>query len=67
MSGRFLCTFWRGGNNELTLIGKDGIATDKPENMILNELTNFPEIDYDTQTALLQKLVAQAVSKVKVV
>jgi len=52
-------------NNELTLIGKDGIATDKPENMILNELTNFPEIDYDTQTALLQKLVAQAVSKLK--
>ena len=52
-------------NNEQTLIGKDGIASDKPENMILNELANFPEIDYDIQADLLHKLVGQSILKLK--
>lgn len=52
-------------NNEQTLIGKDGIASDKPENMILNALVSLPEIDYDTQSDLLHKLVGQAILKLK--
>jgi type III restriction enzyme len=52
-------------NNQETLIGKYGINADKPENLILNELINFSEIDYDSQTELLQKLVGQAITKFK--
>ena len=50
-------------NSEQTLIGKYGIAADKPENMILNELISLPEVDYDTQSELLYKLVGQAIAK----
>lgn len=52
-------------NSDQTLIGKYGIASDKPENMILNELVSLPEIDYDTQSDLLYKLVGQAVTKLE--
>jgi type III restriction enzyme len=52
-------------NSDQILIGKYGIAADKPENMILNELVNFPEIDYDTQSDLLHKLVNQAMTRLK--
>lgn len=50
-------------NAQETLIGKYGISADKPENLILNELINFSEIDYDSQAELLQKLVGQAIAK----
>jgi type III restriction enzyme len=52
-------------NAQTTLIGKYGINADKPENLILNELINFSEIDYDSQAELLQKLVGQAIAKLK--
>lgn len=52
-------------NSQTTLIGKYGINADKPENLILNELINFAEIDYDSQAELLQKLVGQALVKLK--
>lgn len=52
-------------NAEQILIGKDGIVSDKPENMIINALTNMPEIDYDTQSNLLYKITAQAVAKLQ--
>ncbi len=52
-------------NSEQTLIGKYGIASDKPENMILNELISLPQIDYDTQSDLLYKLVGQAITKLE--
>ncbi len=50
-------------NAQETLIGKYGINADKPENLILNELINYSEIDYDSQAELLQKLVGQAIAK----
>jgi len=50
-------------NAQETLIGKYGISADKPESLILNELINFSEIDYDSQSELLQKLVGQAISR----
>lgn len=52
-------------NAQETLIGKYGINADKPENLILNELINFSEIDYDSQSEILQKLVGQAIDKLK--
>lgn len=52
-------------NARETLIGKYGIYGDKPENLILNELVNFPEIDYDSQADLLQKLVGQAMGQLQ--
>jgi len=59
---RFLA---RKENSEQILIGRYGIAADKPENLILNELISLPEIDYDTQSELLYKLVGQAMDKMK--
>lgn len=52
-------------NAQETLIGRYGINADKPENLILNELINYSEIDYDCQAELLQKLVGQAIAKLK--
>ncbi len=52
-------------NAQETLIGRYGINADKPENLILNELINYSEIDYDSQAELLQKLIRQAIDKLK--
>lgn len=52
-------------HKEMTILGKGGISQDKPENMIVNELINFPEIDYDTTSELLFKLTFQAIEKYK--
>jgi len=45
------------------VIGKGRIIPDSLENIIVNELINFPEIDYDNQSDLLFKLAGQAVEK----
>jgi type III restriction enzyme len=39
------------------------IRNDTPENLIVNELINFPEVDYDEQADFLFKLATQATSK----
>jgi type III restriction enzyme len=36
---------------------------DTPQNQIVSELINFPELDYDQNAALLYKLVGQALAK----
>jgi len=41
------------------------IVIDSPENLLVNELINYPEIDYDTQAGLLFKLAHQAIEKFK--
>ncbi len=41
-----------------------GVERDTPENTIVNELINFPEIDYDENSALLYKLAKQAIGKI---
>lgn len=43
--------------------GGGKIILDTPENLIVNELINYPEIDYDSQSEILFKLAAQAVEK----
>ncbi len=46
-----------------TVVGKGRFAYDRPENIIVNELINQPEIDYDEHADLLFKLAGQAVQK----
>ncbi|MFZ6006159.1 MAG: DEAD/DEAH box helicase [Nitrospirota bacterium] len=45
------------------VIGKGRIIIDTPERIIVNELINYPEIDYDEQADLLFKLAEQAAAK----
>lgn len=45
--------------------GKGRIITDNPLNIIVNELMNYSEIDYDAQSDLLFKLSGQAIDKFK--
>lgn len=45
------------------VIGKGRIVLDSPDNIIVNELMNYPEIDYDEQADVLFKLVGEAVDK----
>ena len=42
-----------------------GIKNDSLENLVVNELINYPEIDYDEQTDFLFKLADQSVAKFK--
>ena len=42
-----------------------GIRNDSLENLVVNELINYPEIDYDELTDFLFKLADQAVAKFK--
>jgi type III restriction enzyme len=44
------------------IIGSGGIARDRLDNILVNELLDQPEIDYDEQTELLFKLAGQVVS-----
>lgn len=50
-------------NSTDIVIGKGRIITDSLENIIVNEIKSFPEIDYDRQSDLLFKLAGQAVEK----
>ena len=43
------------------VIGKGRIVMDTPENIIVNELMNYSEINYDEQAELLYKLAGEAV------
>ncbi|MCK4982049.1 MAG: DEAD/DEAH box helicase family protein [Victivallaceae bacterium] len=46
-----------------SIIGRGRISEDSLENLIINELKNYPEIDYDEQAELLFKLATQAIDK----
>lgn len=48
-------------NNIDTIIGIGRIIPDKLDKLLVNELMNFSEIDYDSQTILLYKLANQAI------
>ncbi|MCC6543845.1 MAG: DEAD/DEAH box helicase family protein [Nitrospirae bacterium] len=45
------------------VIGRGRIIPDVPERIIVNELMNYPEINYDEQSELLFKLTGQAIEK----
>lgn len=51
-------------NKEDILQGQSsGIVRDTTENIIVGELINYPEVDYDRESVLLYKLAGQAISK----
>ncbi len=50
-------------NSTDTIIGKGRIVPDSLDKIIVNELINCPEIDYDTQAELLFKLAGQTINK----
>jgi type III restriction enzyme len=52
-------------NSTDTIIGKGRIIPDKLNNIIVNELINHPEVDYDRQVDLLFALADQAIKKFK--
>jgi type III restriction enzyme len=53
----------RTNENEILQSGDSGVDRDIPENIIISELINFPEVDYDRESELLYKLVRQAIAK----
>jgi len=53
----------RTNTNEVLQSGDSGMERDTPENIILNELINFPEVEYDRDAKLLYKLVRQTIEK----
>lgn len=50
-------------NSQEIIQGKGRIISDTNENILVNELINFPEVDYDSQADLLFKLASQAIRK----
>ena len=50
-------------NNVDIVIGKGRIIPDVPERIIVNELMNYPEVNYDEQSDLLFKLTGHALEK----
>jgi type III restriction enzyme len=53
-------------SNEIdSVIGSGRIMPDRMDNLIVNELLNKPEVDYDEQAEMLFKLARQALVKLK--
>jgi len=52
-------------NNREFVIGRGRIVPDSLDKIIVNELINFPEIDYDLQADLLFRLAGHAIDKFK--
>ena len=53
----------RTNENEILQSGESGVIRDTPVRIVLNELVNYPEVDYDKESELLHKLAKQAVEK----
>ncbi|MBI2326340.1 DEAD/DEAH box helicase family protein [Candidatus Collierbacteria bacterium] len=49
--------------SEVLQSSERGVERDVPSNIIMNELVNFPEVDYDRESELLHKIVLQATAK----
>jgi type III restriction enzyme len=49
--------------SEIIQSGESGVERDIPSNIIMNELVNYPEVDYDRESELLYKLVHQTIVK----
>ncbi len=52
-------------NEEDTIVGSSRIVPDRPDFILVNELINFPEIDYDEQADQLFRLAEQALAKLQ--
>lgn len=52
-------------NSTDTIIGKGRIVPDKLDNIIVNELMNYSEVDYDRQSDFLYALANEAIAKIR--
>ena len=52
-------------NEEDTIVGRGRIVPDRLDFILVNELINFPEIDYDEQADQLFRLAEQALAKLQ--
>jgi len=52
-------------NSQEIIQGKGRIISDTNENILVNELVNYPEVDYDSQSDLLFKMSSQVIEKFK--
>ena len=53
----------RTNESEVLQSDSSGVARDIPENILVNELINYPEVDYDRESELLYKLARRAIAK----
>ncbi|MFH1252739.1 MAG: DEAD/DEAH box helicase family protein [Candidatus Uhrbacteria bacterium] len=53
----------RTNESEILQSESSGVERDIPENILVNELINYPEVDYDRESELLYKLGKQAIAK----
>jgi len=53
----------RTNENEILQSENSGVIRDTPENIIVNELVNYPEVEYDRESKLLYKLAQQTIAK----
>lgn len=53
----------RTNESEILQSESSGVGRDTPENILVNELINYPEVDYDRESELLYKLAKQAIAK----
>lgn len=53
----------RTNESEILQSESSGVERDTPENILVNELINYPEVDYDRESELLYKLAKQAIAK----
>jgi type III restriction enzyme len=62
---KIVIKYLREGTIEIIDANQQKVLYDSIENIIVNELMNYPEIDYDSQSELLFKLTGQAINKFK--
>ena len=53
----------RTNENEILQGESSGVVRDTSENILVNELINYPEVDYDRESELLYALARQAIAK----
>jgi type III restriction enzyme len=53
----------RTNESEVLQSNEGGVVRDTPINIIVNELVNYPEVEYDREASLLHTLAGQAVDK----
>jgi len=63
VSEELIRQFLRTNEREIITSEGDNVVRDTPLNIIVNELINYPAIEYDKHSKLLYKLAGQAISK----
>lgn len=53
----------RTNQSEVLQSGESGVERDTPSDIVISELVNYPEVDYDREATLLYRLAQQAILK----